>query len=182
MLRSRVQHTPLNPQGGFRQGHLFLGQRRLYYLFGLRVSAVSAFATSRSYAHLFIVNQGHRSGIERSHSITSACLTVSQSRYILAKMEESIMAHSTMLHVRVDDEIKTQASEALAAMGLSVSDAVRILLKRVVNDQAFPLELKVPNAQTRAAMEEARAMAKARTARFESADALIDDLEKARQQ
>jgi DNA-damage-inducible protein J len=46
------------------------------------------------------------------------------------------MAHSTMLHVRVDDEIKTQASEALAAMGLSVSDAVRILLKRVVNDQA----------------------------------------------
>lgn len=63
------------------------------------------------------------------------------------------MAHSTMLHVRVDDEIKTQASEALAAMGLSVSDAVRILLKRVVNDQAFPLELKALNAQTRAAME-----------------------------
>ena len=92
------------------------------------------------------------------------------------------MAHSTMLHVRVDDEIKTQASEALAAMGLSVSDAVRILLKRVVNDQAFPLELKVPNAQTRAAMEEARAMAKARTSRFDSADALIDDLEKARRQ
>ena len=92
------------------------------------------------------------------------------------------MAHSKMLHVRVDDEIKTQASEALAAMGLSVSDAVRILLKRVVNDQACPLELKVPNAQTRAAMEEARAMAKARSARFHSADALIDDLEKARQQ
>ena len=91
------------------------------------------------------------------------------------------MAHSTMLHVRVDDEIKAQATEALAAMGLSVSDAVRILLKRVVNDQAFPLELKVPNAQTRAAMEEARAMAKARAARFDTADALIDDLEKARQ-
>ena len=78
------------------------------------------------------------------------------------------MAHSKMLHVRVDDEIKTQASEALAAMGLSVSDAVRILLKRLVNDQAFALALKVPNAQTR-------------TARFGSADALIDDLEKARQ-
>ena len=49
-------------------------------------------------------------------------------------------------------------------------------------NRAFPLELKEPNAQTRAAMEEARAMAKARTARFEFADALIDDLEKARQQ
>ena len=90
------------------------------------------------------------------------------------------MAHSTMLHVRVDDEIKTQASEALATMGLTVSDAVRILLKRVVNDQAFPLELKVPNTETRAAMVEARAMMKARAARFDSADTLLDDLEKAR--
>ena len=92
------------------------------------------------------------------------------------------MAQSTMLHVRVDEEIKTQAGEALAAMGLSVSDAVRILLKRVVNDQAFPLELKVPNAQTRLAMEEARAMTKSGTTRFDSADALIDDLKKVRQQ
>ena len=92
------------------------------------------------------------------------------------------MTHSTMLHVRVDDEIKTQASEALATMGLSVSDAVRILLKRVVNDQAFPLELKVPNAETRRAMNEARRMMKSRAARFASADALINDLEKARKQ
>ena len=90
------------------------------------------------------------------------------------------MAQSSMLHIRVDDEVKTQATEALAAMGLSMSDAVRIFLKRVVNDQAFPLELKVPNAETRAAMEEARAMMKARQARFEAADALLDELEKAR--
>ena len=90
------------------------------------------------------------------------------------------MAQSSMLHIRVDDETKTQATEALAAMGLSMSDTVRIFLKRVVNDQAFPLELKVPNAETRAAMEEARAMMKARQARFESADALLDALEKAR--
>ena len=52
----------------------------------------------------------------------------------------------------------------------------------MVNDQAFSLELKVPNAQTRAAMEEARAIAKACAARFDSADALIDELEQARQQ
>ena len=90
------------------------------------------------------------------------------------------MAQSSMLHIRVDDEVKTQATEALAAMGLSMSDAVRIFLKRVVNDQAFPLELKVPNAETRAAMEEARAMMKARQARFESTDALFDEFEKTR--
>jgi DNA-damage-inducible protein J len=88
------------------------------------------------------------------------------------------MPQSSMLHVRVDDETKAQASEALEALGLSVSDAVRIFLKRVVNDQAFPLELKVPNARTRAAMREARSMAKARRARFSSADALTDDLQK----
>ena len=63
------------------------------------------------------------------------------------------MAQSSMLHIRVDDETKIQATAALAAMGLSMSDAVRIFLKRVVNDQAFPLELKVPNAETRAAIE-----------------------------
>ena len=90
------------------------------------------------------------------------------------------MAQSSMLHIRVDDKTKTQATEALAAMGLSMSDAVRIFLKRVVNDQAFPLELKVPNAETRTAMEEARAMMKARQARFESTDALFDELEKTR--
>jgi DNA-damage-inducible protein J len=88
------------------------------------------------------------------------------------------MANTTMLHVRVDEQMKTEASAALASMGLSLSDAVRILLKRVVSDQAFPLELKVPNAQTRAAIEESRAIMKARSARFQSADALFDDLDK----
>lgn len=72
------------------------------------------------------------------------------------------------------------ASDLLVFFDTTVSDAVRILLKRVVNDQAFPLELKVPNAETRAAMEEARALMQARTARSETADALLDDLEKAR--
>ena len=56
------------------------------------------------------------------------------------------------------------------------------MLKRVISDQAFPLELKVPNAHTRDAMEEARAMTKARAARFDSAEALINGLEEARQQ
>ena len=65
-------------------------------------------------------------------------------------------------------------------MGLSVSDAVRILLKRIVNDQAFPLELKVPNAETRAAMDEARAIAQKATKRFNSVDALIHDIKEAR--
>ena len=90
-------------------------------------------------------------------------------------------AQTSMLHIRVDDDIKEQATVALTAMGLSVSDAVRLFLHRVVVDQAFPLELKVPNAQTQAAMEESRAMMVRRRNgenRFASADVMFAELEK----
>lgn len=88
-------------------------------------------------------------------------------------------AHSSMLHIRVDDQTKAEASEALSAMGLSMSEAVRLFLRRVVVEQAFPLELKVPNTETRKAMEEAKAILTARRARFAAPDELIADLEKA---
>ena len=88
-------------------------------------------------------------------------------------------ARSSMVHVRVDDEIKQRATATLEAMGLSVSDAVRIFLRRVVADQAFPLELKVPNAETRSAMAEAEEIVRSRVARFATADQLFADLEKA---
>ena len=87
-------------------------------------------------------------------------------------------AHTSMLHIRVDDVTKEQATEALTSMGLSMSDAVRLFLRRVVIDQAFPLELKVPNAETRAAMEESRNMMATKRSRFASADELFADLEK----
>lgn len=88
------------------------------------------------------------------------------------------MATTTMVHVRIDDELKAQATETLAAMGLSVSDAVRLFLHRVVADQALPFELKVPNARTRAAMAEADEIIAARRARFATPEELITDLEK----
>ena len=90
-------------------------------------------------------------------------------------------AQTSMLHIRVYDDIKEQATAALATMGLSVSDAVRLFLRRVVVDQAFPLELKVPNAETQAAMNESRVMMANRRAgknRFASADEMFADLEK----
>jgi DNA-damage-inducible protein J len=86
------------------------------------------------------------------------------------------MATTTMVHVRVDDKIKAQATKALTAMGLSVSDAVRVFLTRVAADKQLPFELKVPNAETRAAMAEARSMTKAR---FNRGDELVHELEKA---
>ena len=87
-------------------------------------------------------------------------------------------AQTSMLHIRVDDDIKDQATQALSAMGLSMSDAVRLFLRRVVVDQAFPLELKVPNVEPLAAMAESRMMMAKRNARFADASALLADLEK----
>ncbi len=88
---------------------------------------------------------------------------------------------TSMLHIRIDDDIKVQAAKALTAMGLSMSDAVRLFLHRVVAEQAFPLELKVPNAKTRVAMKESRAIITSRKARFKTAQDLFDDLEKKQQ-
>ena len=84
------------------------------------------------------------------------------------------MATTAMVHVRVDEETKAQATDALAAMGMSVSEAVRVFLTRVAAEQALPFPLKVPNATTRSAIVEARAMARGR---FASAEKLFDDLE-----
>ena len=86
---------------------------------------------------------------------------------------------SSMVHVRMDSEMKRKATEALAAMGLTASEAVRLLFHRIAVDQAFPLELKVPNVQTRRAMAEIDEMVKTRTARFANADEMFAELEEA---
>lgn len=85
-------------------------------------------------------------------------------------------AHTKMIHVRVDDELREEASAVLESFGMSMSDAVRIFLHRVATTQSFPLELKVPNEETKAALEEARAMRRAGKARFATPDELFDDL------
>jgi len=88
------------------------------------------------------------------------------------------MASTRMVHVRINEQIKAQATETLAAMGLSISDAVRVFLMRVVAEKQLPFELKVPNAETRAAMTEADKIVRTRRARFNNAVELFDDLEK----
>ncbi|WP_354683033.1 type II toxin-antitoxin system RelB/DinJ family antitoxin [Cupriavidus necator] len=67
------------------------------------------------------------------------------------------MSASTFVRARVDSAIKEEASVVLEAMGLTVSDAVRMLLTRIAREQAFPLELMTPNPATIAALKEARA-------------------------
>jgi DNA-damage-inducible protein J len=74
------------------------------------------------------------------------------------------MATTTMVHVRLDEKVKAKAEKALAAMGLSISDAVRVLLTRVAVEKALPFEVRVPNAATASAIAEARSGAVGRHA------------------
>ena len=80
---------------------------------------------------------------------------------------------TTMVHIRVDEKVKEKAAETLAAMGISVSDAVRMLLVRVAAEKALPFEVKVPNATTVKAM---KAADRGRGKRFKNAEALLKDL------
>ena len=89
-------------------------------------------------------------------------------------LKGAAMTTTAMIHVRVDEQIKAQATETLAAMGLSVSDAVRVFLMRVVADKQMPFALKVPNVQTRAAIAEADEIARTRHARFDTATELLN--------
>jgi DNA-damage-inducible protein J len=58
-------------------------------------------------------------------------------------------------------------------MGLSVSDAVRVLLTRIAAEKAFPFDLRVPSATTRAAMKE---LESGKGRRFRNIEALLADL------
>jgi DNA-damage-inducible protein J len=80
---------------------------------------------------------------------------------------------TTMVHVRVDEKTKQRAAKTLAAMGMSVSDAVRMMLVRVVAEKALPFDVKIPNATTVKAM---RATDKGQGKRHKSTDALFKDL------
>jgi len=63
---------------------------------------------------------------------------------------------NAVVRARIDEHTKEEASAVLAAMGLTVSDAFRIMLTRIAREKALPFEPLVPNATTIAAMKEAR--------------------------
>jgi DNA-damage-inducible protein J len=83
------------------------------------------------------------------------------------------MGANAIVQARVDQLVKDEAAVVLATMGLTISDAMRMLLTRVAKEQALPFEPLVPNATTIAAMREARA---GKTKAFNSVEALMADL------
>ncbi|GAB4355864.1 MAG: type II toxin-antitoxin system RelB/DinJ family antitoxin [Methylohalobius crimeensis] len=87
---------------------------------------------------------------------------------------------TTMVHIRIDETLKKEASDALSEMGLSVSDAVRMLLTRVAAEKRLPFEVYVPNRETREAMREAQEVTQQRKARFDDTPELFSALEEER--
>jgi DNA-damage-inducible protein J len=89
-----------------------------------------------------------------------------------------IMSTTTMVHIRIEERLKEEAGEALAAMGLSMSDAVRVFLTRVAAEKQLPFSVKVPNIETRTAMIEANSIINSKKLKFKNSQELFDDLEK----
>ena len=84
------------------------------------------------------------------------------------------MSRDTVVRARIDSETKARAAEALQAMGLSVSDAIRLLLLRVADEKRLPFAVQVPNSTTVKAMKE---LDEGKGKRFGSAEELFQDLE-----
>jgi DNA-damage-inducible protein J len=88
-------------------------------------------------------------------------------------MEEYLMPANAVVRARIDEHIKEEATVVLAAMGLTVSDAFRIMLTRVAREKALPFEPLVPNEETIEAMKEAR---RGKLPAFVTVDDLMTDL------
>ena len=83
------------------------------------------------------------------------------------------MTTDTFVRARINSDVKARAAEALQAMGLSVSDAIRLLLVRVADEKRLPFAIQVPNTTTVNAMKELEA---GKGKRFGSAEDLFEDL------
>jgi DNA-damage-inducible protein J len=82
-------------------------------------------------------------------------------------------AADTYVRARIDAATKERAADALEAMGLSISDAIRLLMLRVADERRLPFEVKAPTATTRKAISE---LESGKGKRFASVDALLADL------
>ena len=83
------------------------------------------------------------------------------------------MPANSVAPARIDEQVKEEATVVLAAMGLTVSDAFRILLTRIAHEKALPFEPLVPSKKTIAAIKEAR---RGKLASFKTVDELMADL------
>jgi DNA-damage-inducible protein J len=80
---------------------------------------------------------------------------------------------NTVVRARIDEHLKEEAAAVLSSIGLTVSDAFRLMMVRIAADKRLPFEPLVPNAETIAAMEAAR---RGEVVRVGGIDNLLADL------
>ena len=83
------------------------------------------------------------------------------------------MSADSVVRARIDSDTKARATEALSAMGLTVSDAIRLMLLRVADEKRLPFAVEVPNATTVKAMKE---LEEGKGKRFANVDELFEDI------
>lgn len=88
-------------------------------------------------------------------------------------MGMTVSTSDTYVRARIDIDTKERAADALEAMGLTISDAIRLLMLRVADERRLPFDVKVPNATTRKAIAELEA---GKGKQFSSIDDLMADL------
>ncbi|MDO9213468.1 MAG: type II toxin-antitoxin system RelB/DinJ family antitoxin [Methylococcales bacterium] len=67
------------------------------------------------------------------------------------------MITNALVETHIDSNVKDEATKVLATMGLTISDAIRLMLIKIAQDHKLPFDEFIPNAETVKAMEEARA-------------------------
>ena len=84
------------------------------------------------------------------------------------------MGADAVVRARIDSDTKARAASALHAMGLSISDAIRLLMVRIADEQRLPFAVQMPNPATIEAMAE---LDEGKGRRFESMEDLLRDLD-----
>ena len=83
------------------------------------------------------------------------------------------MAATAVVRARIDEKTKRKATKALKKIGLSVSDVIRLTMVRIAEEKTFPLDLHIPNAESREAIRE---LAEGKGQRFATVEEFMADL------
>ncbi len=83
------------------------------------------------------------------------------------------MAKTAMTHARLTPEVKQQAEAILKELGISISAAYEMFYRQIIAHNGLPFEMRIPNAKTRAAMEDARS---GKGQKYENLEQLFEDI------
>lgn len=86
------------------------------------------------------------------------------------------MGKTAVIRARVEPEIKEDLESIFSKLGLSMSEAINVFCHQAILNRGFPFEVKVPNATTKRAMEEADEISKSKKSRFKNTDEMFDEL------